>query len=392
MQWEKRNAKHETWSFETACVHLGEDRQAHQGAASPPIYQASTFVYPEAADFAHHGDPDNPHWDYTRVGNPTTAILEAKIAHLERGSWARAFGSGMGAISAAIAAVVRAGSHVVCTAQCYGPTKALLDETLARFGVTTTYVGGCDPEAYTAALRDDTTLVYLETPTSATFEVLPIAPIAAAARARGALTILDNSWASPYFQNPLEHGCDLVVHSATKFIGGHSDVVAGIVVGRRKDLKRRVQYQAELFGSVLDPFAAWLLIRGLRTLALRMEQHQRSGLALARLLARHPKVRQVCHPGLETSLCHEAAGRQLRGFSGVFGFVLRDQSEEATFRFLDRLHLFHIGVSWGGHESLVIELPSNLGAANDGLRLIRMHAGLESTNDLVGDVRQALDS
>jgi cystathionine beta-lyase len=358
----------------------------------PPIYQTSTFIYPEAAEFSHHGTPDNPHWDYTRVGNPTTAILEAKLAHLERASWARAFGSGMGAISAAISTCVRSGAHVVCTARCYGPTRVLLDETFGRFGVETTYVDGCRPEDYAAAIRPATTLVYLESPTSATFEVPEVPPIAAAARLRGVRTILDNSWASPYFQNPLELGCDLVVHSATKFIGGHSDVVAGAVLGRDGALKAALMHEAELLGAVLDPFAAWLLIRGLRTLALRMEQHQKSGLAVAQTLAAHPKVLRINHPGLQSHPQHDVARRQLRGFPGLFSFALVDQSPGAARRFLDCLRLFHIGVSWGGHESLAIEMPNNLGAPSGGPRLIRMHVGLESTDDLTADVLQALSA
>jgi cystathionine beta-lyase len=376
--------------FETACIHLGEDRRGNEGAAAPPIFQTSTFIYPGAAEFSHHGADDNPYWDYTRVGNPTTAIFEAKLAHLERASWARAFGSGMGAISAAISTCVRSGAHVVCTARCYGPTRVLLDEMFGKFGVAVTYVEGCDPQPYIAAMRPNTSLVYLESPTSATFEIPEVSPVALAARRRGIRTILDNSWASPYFQNPLELGCDLVVHSATKFIGGHSDVVAGAVLGRDEGLKRSLIHEAELLGAVLDPFAAWLLIRGLRTLALRMEQHQKSGLAVAKVLATHPKVLRVNHPGLQTHPQHAIARRQLKGFPGLFSFALVDQSERAAQRFLDQLRFFQVGVSWGGHESLAIEMPSNLGAPRDGVRLIRMHVGLESTEDLTSDVLQAL--
>jgi cystathionine beta-lyase/cystathionine gamma-synthase len=388
----KTRSEHESnASFETTCIHVGEDRMAYEGAAVPPIFQTSTFIYPEASEFSHHGAADNPHWDYTRVRNPTTAILEAKLAHLEHASWARAFGSGMGAISAAISTCVRAGTHVVCTAHCYGPTRTLLDETFGKFGVATTYVEGCNPDDYIHAIRPETALVYLESPTSATFEVPEIRPITNAARARGIRTILDNSWASPYFQNPLVLGCDLVVHSATKFIGGHSDVVAGAVVGLDSTLKAGLMREAELLGAVLDPFAAWLLIRGLRTLRLRMEQHQKSGLAVAQALATHPKILQVNHPGLRVHPQYDVAQRQLRGFPGLFSFALADQSGEAARQFLDRLRLFHIGVSWGGHESLAIEMPSNLGAPPDGLRLIRMHVGLEATDDIVADVVQALE-
>lgn len=374
--------------FETVCTHFGEDRASSFGAAAPPIVQTSTFVYPTAEAFGQRGDPDTPFWDYTRVGNPTTALLEAKLARLERGEWALAFASGMGAITAALQGCLASGDHVVCVDSCYAPTRWYLDEVLARFGVGVTYVDSVDAEGFLAALQPRTRLVYLESPTSGVFRVLDVPALTAALAPRGVLTVLDNSWASPCFQNPLELGCDLVLHSATKFIGGHSDVVAGIVVGRDPELERRVRRQAELAGACLDPFAAWLLVRGLRTLALRMAQHQASGLAVAHMLASHPGVLAVHHPGLESHAGHELALRQLRGFAGLFSFALADQSPEAARRFLNRLQLFSIGVSWGGHESLAIEMPRPPGSG--GARLIRLHCGLETTSDLVADVRQAL--
>ncbi len=374
--------------FETICAHFGEDRAASFGAAAPPIVQTSTFVYPSAEAFARRGEADTPFWDYTRVGNPTTGVLEAKLAHLERGAWALAFASGMGAISAALQACLAKGDHVVCVASCYAPTRWYLDEVLARFGVGVTFVEGPSVDEFRAALRPETRLVYLESPTSGVFQIVDVPALTALLAPRGILTVFDNSWASPCFQNPLDLGCDLVLHSATKYIGGHSDVVAGIIVGRDRTLERQVRRQAELAGACLDPFAAWLLVRGLRTLALRMTQHQASGLAVARLLAGHPFVRTVHHPGLESDLGHELACRQLRGFAGLFSFALDDQSPTATHGFLNRLRLFSIGVSWGGHESLAIEMPQAPGSA--GLRLIRLHCGLETTSDLVADIEQAL--
>jgi cystathionine beta-lyase/cystathionine gamma-synthase len=245
-----------------------------------------------------------------------------------------------------------------------------------------------------AAVRDETRLIYLESPTSGRFDVLDLAPIVAAARQRRITTILDNSWSSPYFQQPLELGVDLVVHSATKFISGHSDTLGGVVVGRDEQLRQRLCGEAELLGASIDPFAAWLLIRGLRTLALRMEQHQRSGLALVRMLAGHPAVLRVYHPGLESYAQHAVAQRQMRGYGGLFSFALRDQTREATHRFVNRLRVFSIGCSWGGYESLVVGgRSSDLFADNpdEPPWIIRLHAGLESTEDLVNDVRQALE-
>ncbi|HOO15623.1 MAG: PLP-dependent transferase [Phycisphaerae bacterium] len=378
--------------FETLCAHFGEDRMAQRGAVAVPIYQASTFMFPDSAAWEQREAPDSPYYEYTRVGNPTTAVLEAKIARLEHGNWALALGSGMGAIAAAINACVHAGAHVVASGTIYWPTRRYLRDYLPRFGVETTFVDSCDPADFEAAIRPNTRLMYLESPTSGLFEMPDVAPIAAAARARGVVTVFDNSWATPCFQTPLDLGCDLVVHSATKFIGGHSDVVAGLVAGREDTLRRRVFRELELLGSVCDPFAAWLLIRGLRTLKVRMEQHQRSGLALARFLEQHPAVRRVYHPGLESHPQYAIGRRQLRGYSGLFSFELHDQSREATNRFMDRTRLFTIGVSWGGYESLVIGGTFISKDPQQPAWIIRLHTGLEATEDLIADVKQALES
>lgn len=377
--------------FETICEHFGEDRMAHFGAAAPPIYQSSTFIYPDAAAFETRRRADCPYYDYTRVGNPTTAILEAKLAKLEKGNWAFGLASGMGAISAVINACVHAGAHVVIVSHCYGPTRYYLKTYLQRFGVTVTFVPGANPQDFIDAIRPETRLIYLESPTSGYMEIIDVEPIVAEARRRGIVTAFDNSWASPYFQNPLETGIDLVVHSATKYIGGHSDLVAGVVVGREDALYRRIGREAEFVGATLDPFAAWLMLRGLRTLALRLEQHQKNGLALARFLSEHPKVRRVHHPGLASHPGHAVARKQLRGFGGLFSIELREQSRAATHRFLDRLRLFHQGVSWGGHESLAIGGTFFGTDPLQPLWLIRLHAGLETTEDLVADVKQALE-
>lgn len=376
--------------FETICTHFAEDYADRKGAAAPPIYQTSTFVYPDAQAFETRRSPDSPHYDYTRVGNPTTAILEAKLARLEHADWAYCFGSGMGAVSAAINACVHAGAHVVAHAHLYGPTQTYLNH-LKRFGVETTYVNTTDPQRIIAAVRSETRLIYLESPTSGLMEVIEIEPITRIARERGIVTAFDNSWATPYFQTPLDLGVDLIVHSATKYLNGHSDVVAGVVAGRGDALHERLAKEIEYCGATLDPFAAWLMLRGLRTLALRMEQHQRSGLAVAAMLADHPAVLRVNHPGLPSHPQRALAQRQMRGFAGLFSFVLKDPSREALNRFLDRLRLFGIGVSWGGHESLALGGTFFGSADGQPERVIRLHVGLESTADQIADVRQALE-
>ncbi|MGE0480272.1 MAG: PLP-dependent aspartate aminotransferase family protein [Phycisphaerae bacterium] len=377
--------------FETLCVHYGEDAATRCGAAAPPIYQTSTFLYPDADAFSRRKRDGTPHYDYTRGGNPTTSVLEAKLARLEHGAWAECFASGMGAISAAVNICVEAGSHVVSIANVYAPTRWYLQH-LRRFGVETTFVAGGATEDFVAALRPETKLLYLESPTTGYFELLDVPALAQAARARGVLTIFDNSWATPYFQCPLEFGVDLVAHSATKYIGGHSDVVAGAIVGRDADLRKRLLRETELCGATMDPFAAWLLLRGLRTLSLRMDRHQSSALAIARMLAEHPRVEAVHHPGLEDHPGHARALRQMRGCAGLFSFSPLEQSKDATHGFLDRLKLFQHGVSWGGHESLAIG-GTFFGTDRDKPHwLIRLHVGLESPADLLADVRQALEA
>ncbi|MBU0639381.1 MAG: aminotransferase class I/II-fold pyridoxal phosphate-dependent enzyme [Planctomycetes bacterium] len=377
--------------FETICAHYADDRHGHAGAVVPPIYQVSTFLYRDAEAFERRKQPGDPQCEYTRWKNPTTMALEAKLARLEAGNWARCFASGMGAITAAINACVESGAHVVCVGQCYWPTRRYLSEYLTRFGVRVTFVNGCDPDDFVAAFEPDTRLLYLESPTSGFFEMPPAEPLAAAARQRGITTIFDNSWATPYFQRPLELGCDLVVHSATKFIGGHSDVVAGALIGRDEELGQRLLAESELLGATPDPFAAWLLQRGLRTLAVRMERHQQNGLAVAHFLEEHPRVARVHHPGLASHPQHELARRQLRGYASLFSFELKEQTRAATHRFLNRLKLFGIGVSWGGHESLAVGGTLFSRSSEQELWLIRLHIGLETVDDLISDLRQALE-
>src|SRR5262249_12449879 len=248
--------------FETIATHYAEEYGLYEGAASPPIFQTSTFIYPDAAAFAARRTPGSPHHDYTRVSNPTTQILEAKLARLEHGGWCQCFGSGMGAISSAINACVAAGSHVVCVEHAYGPTRTYLHH-VKRFAIETTHVRGVNTADFLAAIRPETKLLYLESPTSGYFECPDIETLAAAARERGIVTIFDNSWATPYFLNPLDLGIDIVVHTGTKYINGHSDVVSGIAVGRDDGLQAKVQQEAELGGATLDPLAAWLMMRGL---------------------------------------------------------------------------------------------------------------------------------
>ena len=361
------------------------------GAVVPPIVQTSLFTFDtyQALEDAMAGKARAP--IYSRVDNPTVQAFEAKVAALEGAEAARAFASGMAAISAAVLANLQAGERMVCVRHCYPDAWRLFTTLLPRFGIETLFVDGRDAESIERALPGARVL-YLESPTSMVFETQDLARLAAAARAQGVLTIADNSWASPIFQRPLAHGVDLVLHSASKYLGGHSDTVAGVVCGRAELIARLNQGVFPLLGGKLAPLEGWLLLRGLRTLPLRMRRHHESGLAIARRLADQPRVRRVNHPLLG------ATSATLAGASGLFSFEL-DGDKAAIRRFCDALRLFNLGVSWGGHESLVFPAAAGLAQAGEGNPLrtfevppetVRLHIGLEDPEDLWSDLAQAL--
>ncbi len=377
--------------FETLCAHFGDDPDRFLGAPVPPIFQNSLFTSPDTEAFLRRGDRRPSGYDYTRVANPTTEVFEQKLAALEKTDLARCFGSGMAAVCAAVLSRVRAGDHVVAVESAYGPTRSFLSDYLARFQIGVTYVPGDDPEQFAAAARPETRLYYLESPSSLVMRLQDVEAVVTLARERNIATVLDNSWATPYFQNPVEFGVDLVVHSATKYLGGHSDVVAGVVMGPEKHMRLLIAQEGVLLGSILDPFAAWLLLRGVRTLGVRMDRHQQSGLAVARFLEAHPKVACVAYPGLESHPQYALARRQMRGCSGLLSFALKDGGFSAARDFVDRLRYFGIAVSWGGFESLAIPLTFPPDAAGQVLAGARISVGLETVEDLLEDLAQALE-
>lgn len=376
--------------FETLCIHFAEDREAHLGAAAPPLYQCSTFTYPNCESFIDRNPPADGRYDYTRTGNPTTALLERKIAELERGESCRAFGSGMAAISAAILSCVKTGDHIITISTVYGPTRRLLADYLPKFGIETTFVRGTEVDHFRDALRPNTRLIYLESPSSMFFELQDLAAVSELAKSRGIATIADNSNATPFFQNPLAFGIDLVVHTATKYIGGHSDLVAGLLIGPRQRIEPMSAAEGELLGGVADPFASWLMLRGLRTLAVRMERHQKNALHIARFLETDPRVARVHYPAIESHAQARLARRQMRGQCGLLGFELRDAKRENVFKVVDSLKLFCIAVSWGGYESLAIPAEATDPETGRKKWLIRLSVGLESVEDLKADLYQSL--
>jgi cystathionine beta-lyase/cystathionine gamma-synthase len=328
---------------------------------------------------------------YSRTTNPTVRAFEEKLAALEGAEDAIGFASGMGAISGTVLAFVRPGDRMVCVKHVYPDAYRLMQTLLKEFGIATTYVDGLDVEAVEKALPG-AKLLYMESPTTWLMECHDVAALAAAARRHGVLSMIDNSWATPVFQQPVSLGVDIVVHSASKYLGGHSDVVAGVAAGRA-DLIRRIRTSVHPYlGAKLAPFDAWLLVRGLRTLPWRMQAHRDAWLTLAKRLAEHPDVTAVYHPGLGNRL---PAG--LSGTSGLFSFAL-DESVDIP-RFCDSLRLFRMGVSWGGHESLVVPAMVTRGQAagpNSAVdfgvpeRSVRIHVGLEGADTLWRDLTEAI--
>jgi len=382
-------------------LHEGDNRTAHHGAVNPPIYHTSLFTFPNLRAFLERKNEANSHHTYTRESNPTIQALEQKIAMLEDADRCIATASGMGAISAAILAVPHAGDHVLVVDTCYGPTREFMDEVMAGLGVETTYF---HPELddLTGLLRPNTRLVYLESPGSHSFHIQNLARLSRQARLHGAVTIADNSWATPLYQQPHRLGIDIVVHSGTKYIAGHSDVVVGLVTVRESTeggaLYQRVRQVAILLGATLGPAEAFLVQRGLRTLSVRMPQLQANGLIVARWLHAHPKVRRVLHPGLPDFPRHQLAKEQMSGWSSLFTVELHPPADsEQRHRFVDSLRLFSIGVSWGGYESLIVPLLANTPAVAAQHRRVdlsddcyRMSIGLEDADDLIADLEQGL--
>ena len=394
--------------FETLCAHWGEEPSRYHGAVVPPIFQASLFTSPDSETFSHRGEPGAGVYDYTRTANPTTDILEKKVAALEKTEAARCFGSGASAVAAAIMHSVSAGDHVLAVSTIYGPTRILLTEYLPKFGVEVSFVTGTDPQQFDDYARPNTRLFYLESPSSLVFRLQDLKAVAAIAKARGITTVADNSWASPYFQNPAEYGIDLIVHSATKYLGGHSDVVAGIVAGSGERIASIAKWEGALMGGILDPFGSWLILRGIRTLGIRMERHQQSAMKVARWLEQHKRVAVVHYPGLDSHPQHALGAKQLRGYSGLLSFELKEGGQSAAYAVVDALKYFQIGVSWGGYESLAIPIafppdsPQSAGGepvylpgiGSDPSEKVRwgarLHIGLETADDLLEDLDNAL--
>lgn len=375
---------------ETLIQHLAEESH-DRAAVVPPIYQTSLFAYEDVASFKKSFRADEPDFhNYSRVSNPTLDVAEKKIAALEGTERCRLFSSGMAAISAAILSCVRTGSHVVCVDTVYGPTRQFLTDYLPRFGVSVTFVDGRDPLDFERATTEATTLYYLESPSSILFRLQDLAAVAAIAKARGISTICDNSWASPVYQQPAKHGVDIVVHSATKYLGGHSDVVAGALCTDSKRFTKILNDEISLLGAALPPFPAWLILRGLRTLPIRLKAVGETAMSVAQFLQGRSEVAEVFYVGLPGYPQAELRDRQLGGVTGLVSFVPVVQDEDKIVAFVEALRLFQIGVSWGGHESLAVPLDQKPLDWPERKRLVRLYCGLEHVDDLIADIDQAM--
>jgi len=376
---------------------LGENRENYFGAVAPPIIQSSIFAWP-TVDAMRNGFKDElaSHM-YTRGNNPTVEILRRKVAALEGAEDCLMFGSGAGAISAAVIASVRAGDHAICVARPYSWTRAVLRDLLGRFGVTTSFIDGTEIANFEHALTEKTRLVVLESPNSMTFEQQDIAAVARLARSRGIRTLCDNSYATPLNQSPLALGIDLVAHSATKYLNGHSDVVAGALCGSHALIEEIFKGPFMTLGSILAPHDAWLMIRGLRTLAIRMKRIAETSAEVLAFLESHPKVRRVYSPRATGNAQLDLTERQLRGASGLMTIELDASDVPAVERFCNGLERFLMTVSWGGYESLMFpvavvhapETPIRMPGALP-LSLVRLSIGLEEPEVLIRDLEQAL--
>jgi cystathionine beta-lyase len=361
------------------------------GAISVPIYQTSTFV--------QEAPGKNRGYDYARSNNPTRAVLEQSIAGLENGARGLAFASGLAAIDAVLK-LLKSGDEILAVDDIYGGAFRLFEQVYKKFGVTVNYVDAGDPENIFHALNANTRLIWIETPSNPTLKIADIATIAGIAKAHGCLLCVDNTFASPVLQKPIELGADIVVHSATKYLGGHSDLIAGLVVTAEEELGEQIRFFQNATGAILGPFDSWLVIRGMETLSIRMRQHCSSAMQIAEFLEDHPAVDRVFYPGLPTHPGHQVAKKQSRGFGGIVSFTLKEDNLTAANRFVISTELFKLAESLGGIKSLISHsaemthktIPPDIRRAagvNDSL--IRLSVGLEEPEDLISDLRNTFD-
>lgn len=384
-------------SFETLAVHAGEDLTNNHGSVSIPIYNSSVFAFSDADEGAAIHNYQKSGYFYGRLGNPTQSVLERAVAELENGEDAYALASGMAAVSAAILSNVKTGDHIVAPDSMYSTTTLFLKEISEKFGIETTFVDATKAENYEGAIMENTKLFWLESPSNPLLKISDISAIAGIAKGKNIVSIIDNTFATPFNQKPLNLGTDLVIHSATKYFGGHSDLTAGLIAGK-KDLVEQARHTiGKLYGGNIAPQVAWLVLRGIKTLALRMEKHNNNATAIANMLSAHHKVREVFYPGLKNHTNHEVAKKQMTGFGGMIAF---DVGNIKTGKDLvNNVEICTLATSLGGVETIIQHSASMTHAAlsteerlkagvTDGL--IRLSVGIENADDLIADLENAL--
>ncbi len=383
---------------DTIIAHAGLDPLANHGVVNPPVYHCSTIVFPDVATVhatrKDRHDGTFKYVSYGREGTPLTRAFEQAVAALEGAKTAVTLPCGMGAIAASLLAFLKAGDHLLMLDAVYGPARDFAENGLRNLGIEVEFYDPLVGEGIGRLFRKNTAAVYLESPCSLTFEVMDVPAIAAQARRRGVKVIMDNTWSSPLFFKAIEHGVDVSIHAATKYLSGHSDLMLGVAV-TTPECDVPVRKTASRFGYCAGPDDVYSALRGLRTLGVRMRQHQQSALKVARWLQARPEVERVLYPALPEDPGHAIWKRDFHGASGLLGVVFKKQySKEAAARMLDSLHLFHLGYSWGGFESLAVPtFPETLRSATEWRHgaSIRLHVGLEDTEDLTADLAQALD-
>ncbi len=376
---------------------LGEEREQYFNAVSPPIMQTSNFSFKKVADLRKAFDDEMDGYLYSRGLNPTVDILRKKLAALDGAEDCLVFNSGAAAIFAAVLANVKSGDHIVSVKAPYTWAQKMFDVVLPRFGVSTTYIDGTELVNWQQATRDNTSFYYLESPNSWDFALQPLKEVAAFARSKNIITCIDNSYCTPLYQKPIELGIDLAMQTATKYIGGHSDTLGGVLSGTHAMMKKIFDSEYLNIGSGIQPFNAWLLIRGLRTLPARLDRLTHTTREVVAFLKQHPKIASVIFPFDDDFPQLELAKRQMTGACGLFTFEMKTNKLESIVRFCEQLKHIMMAVSWGGHESLVIPKcagikPADFNPSDPQHRRVRLYAGLEDPQYIIGDLEQALDS
>jgi cystathionine beta-lyase len=382
-----------SFDSETVLVRTGRDPASHGGMVNTPVFRGSTILSNSLCEWESRKLPGNPYASYGRFGTPTTRALETALAELEGGYRAIVFPSGLAACTHSLLALLKPGDHALISDSVYGPTRSFATKVLTRFGIDVEFFDPLAGGETRRQIRPSTRVVFVESPGSTTFEVQDIPAIAEEAHKVDAFVVMDNTWATPLFFKPFEHGVDISVQAATKYIVGHSDALLGAATANERAWPL-LQQTAHDFGQTAGPDDLYLALRGLRSLAVRLHRHWENGVLLAESMARHPMVTQVLHPALPGDAGHALWRRDFRGASGLFGVALKPVGREALGVFFDSLELFGIGLSWGGYESLALPMDPPTRAARPWTHagpLLRIHAGLESCNDLMRDMQSALD-